>query len=133
MENVEDCDKLEKCVQIHLKHVGWPYKAFPQTCSFQSLLLLHGAPLNTTSRSDYSQPPYHGLYYLQVPTSFVASVFPCSLTFYAPTTQKYLYPPISHLCSLFCQDFPSLTFSPEPWLIFIQLRPQVLMLLGWAL
>lgn len=24
MENVEGCDKLEKCIQIHLKHVGWP-------------------------------------------------------------------------------------------------------------
>lgn len=29
MENVEDCDKLKKYIQIHLKHVAWPYKAFP--------------------------------------------------------------------------------------------------------
>lgn len=43
MENVEDRNKLEKCIQIHFKHVTWPYKAFPQICSFQPLFLFHGA------------------------------------------------------------------------------------------
>lgn len=91
--------KLEKSVPIHFQAMCWPYKAFPQTCRFQALPGLCGAPLNCTGQSDGSQAPYHlfSIFWFYLPHCLFS---PSSLSPYAPATQDCLHPPTSFFYTL---------------------------------